>query len=198
VKTVPVTDGRRARRERNIEAVLEATFELFTEGVALPSPEMVAERVGLAHSSVYRYFPDPHLMRVTAMGRYLQRVAAVVARGDDTSGTLDERIDRFVDMWFDLGEIVIPVGPVFRSLARQYPLWNVQRIRMLQHIEQQVVNAFAEEFAALSAPRRDMARTTIVAMLATEAVEQAGEVRQRTMQELRGDYRVLLAHLLTS
>ena len=53
-----MSDGRRARRERNREAVLDALMELVKEGDDDPSVDDIAARAGVSYRSVYRYFDD--------------------------------------------------------------------------------------------------------------------------------------------
>ncbi|MCP4087251.1 MAG: TetR/AcrR family transcriptional regulator [Actinomycetia bacterium] len=52
-------DGRVARRQRSIDAVLDVVLEMFTEEAMFPSIEQAATRSGLSLRSVYRYFSDP-------------------------------------------------------------------------------------------------------------------------------------------
>ena len=50
--------GRRARRERNRTAVIDAMFELIAEGKVPPPAEALAERAGVSVSSIFRYFDN--------------------------------------------------------------------------------------------------------------------------------------------
>src|SRR6185312_6061085 len=50
-----VVDGRTARKDRNMVAVLDAVLELFVRGDLIPSPEAIAQRSGVSLRSVYRY-----------------------------------------------------------------------------------------------------------------------------------------------
>ncbi|MBT5755427.1 MAG: TetR family transcriptional regulator, partial [Acidimicrobiaceae bacterium] len=52
-------DGRVARRERNINSVLDVVLEMFAEESLFPTIEQVAKRSGLSLRSLYRYFADP-------------------------------------------------------------------------------------------------------------------------------------------
>ena len=52
-------DGRAARRERNIDMVLDVVLEMFAEESLFPTIEQAAKRSGLSLRSLYRYFADP-------------------------------------------------------------------------------------------------------------------------------------------
>ena len=51
-----VLDGRQARRQRNIDAVLDVVLEMFAEESMFPTIEQAATRSGLSLRSLYRYF----------------------------------------------------------------------------------------------------------------------------------------------
>ena len=51
-------DGRRASRERNRIAVVDALLDLYAEGNLRPGAGEVARRAGLSRRSVFRYFDD--------------------------------------------------------------------------------------------------------------------------------------------
>lgn len=105
-------DGRIARRQRNIDAVLDVVLEMFGEEQMFPTIEQTAKRSGLSLRSLYRYFADP--------GELLE---AVIARSNDVGeqvawlpiigdGPLDERIDALVDARLQPHDAV---GPVYRG-----------------------------------------------------------------------------------
>ena len=51
-------DGRRRRREKNRDAVIEALLGLVRGGDLDPTVVKIAERAGVSHRSVFRYFDD--------------------------------------------------------------------------------------------------------------------------------------------
>src|SRR5947208_5395801 len=69
-------DGRRLRRERNRDAVIEAVLEMFNEEMLIPTIEKAAERSGLSLRSVYRFFPDPESLINSATETMMARGAA--------------------------------------------------------------------------------------------------------------------------
>lgn len=68
-------DGRRARREQNADAVVDAMLDLLGEGVERPGAAAVAERSGVSLRSVFRYFDDLGTLTERAIARQLERAA---------------------------------------------------------------------------------------------------------------------------
>ncbi len=90
----PVTDGRRARRDRNAEAVIDAVLGLLAEGEAFPSAQEVAQRSGVSLRSVFRYFDDLDAMAHAAITAFVERnLDAIVFPAQPAGLSLDERID---------------------------------------------------------------------------------------------------------
>ena len=68
------TDGRRARAERNRDAVVEAILDLLCEGVENPTAEAIAERFGVSVRSVFRHFDDLESLHAAAVDRHSERI----------------------------------------------------------------------------------------------------------------------------
>src|SRR6187431_377481 len=87
-------DGRSLRRERNREAVIEAFLALVREGNYDPGGAEIAERAGVSHRSVFRYFDDLADLMVTAVIREVQRVMPLATLDRVGEGTFDDRLER--------------------------------------------------------------------------------------------------------
>lgn len=66
-------DGRRARRDRNADAVVDAVLSLFAEGAGYPTAQQVADRSGVSLRSVFRYFDDLDALVFAAIVRFRHR-----------------------------------------------------------------------------------------------------------------------------
>lgn len=55
---LPNQDGRRRRAETNRTKIVQAMIDLVREGVGSPSADVVAERAGVSHRTVFRLFKD--------------------------------------------------------------------------------------------------------------------------------------------
>lgn len=109
--TAPV-DGRVARRQRNIDAVLDVVLELFAEDSMFPTIEQAATRSGLSLRSLYRYFADPGELLEATIKRSRERVVELGRIHSIGQGSLEDRLDDFVSMRLRLYE---EVGPVYRA-----------------------------------------------------------------------------------
>jgi len=114
---VEPVDGRVARRQRNIDAVLDVVLEMFAEDAMFPTIEQAATRSGLSLRSLYRYFADPGALLEATIERNDRIVAELSRLHDIGEGPLEQRIDEFVTMRLTLLE---GMGPVMRaSLANE-------------------------------------------------------------------------------
>ena len=95
--TTPI-DGRSARRQRNIDAVVDATLSMFAEESMFPTMEQVAQRSGLSLRSLYRYFADPADLLDEAIRR-TQEIGNEFSQLDDPGeGPLEQRVADFAAM----------------------------------------------------------------------------------------------------
>ena len=142
-------DGRSARRERNSDAVLDAVHELFVERRRIPNVEEVAARAGVSLRSVYRYFPDTGQLMAAAVARRTRAVEEDWVLAELGEGTLEERIDRFVDHRLSLHESSGPTIRAAFALADTDPVIAAQVERRRVQVAEQTRQQFAPELAAL-------------------------------------------------
>ncbi|MGB0111907.1 MAG: TetR/AcrR family transcriptional regulator [Ilumatobacteraceae bacterium] len=114
-------DGRRLRRSRNRAAVVEAMVALINEGNFSPSAPDIAERAGVSHRSIFRYFDDlDDLSRTSIEHAFIQ--AERVGRLEDVgTGTLAERIESLVDARLQLFAYIDAPMQVARMKAPTVP-----------------------------------------------------------------------------
>lgn len=112
------TDGRAARRERNVNAVLDVVIEMFAEEALFPTIEQAATRSGLSLRSVYRYFSDPSELLDAAIARSRSRASEAAHIHSIGEGTFESRVDEFVVMRVRLHELE---GPSYRATVANAP-----------------------------------------------------------------------------
>lgn len=110
-------DGRTARREQNVDAVVDAMLDLIAEGNLRPGAAEIADRSGVSPRSVFRYFDDLDALAQTAVERQAARKDHLFVPLDG-GGTLAERADRFVEHRLALWR---EVGPVVRAARLRAP-----------------------------------------------------------------------------
>ncbi|MCP3989367.1 MAG: TetR/AcrR family transcriptional regulator [Actinomycetia bacterium] len=154
-------DGRVARRQRNINAVLDVVLEMFAEESLFPTIEQAATRSGLSLRSLYRYFADPgELLEATIKRSREHGDAHLHAIGQ---GPLAGRIDDFVTMRVRLHDTV---GSVYRATVANAP--RLPRIgEELAQLRSEFRHQFQLQFAPELGPRRPNG---------SESVSAAGDV----------------------
>ena len=151
------SDGRAARRERNVDAVLDVVVELFTEGALFPSVEQVSKRSGVSVRSIYRYFADPVDLHDAAIKRHRARAEPLAHLPSIGHGPLDRRIDDFVSMRLRLHD---GVGAAYRATAHNapnHPRLRDELARNRNDLRTQFERQFEPELAVLKSPDRDAA-----------------------------------------
>lgn len=163
---VPV-DGRRARRERSREQVVDAVLDLLDEGVLRPTAQMVAERSGISLRSIFRIFDDVQTLHEAATARHLERVGHLF-RPIDATGDRAARIEATVVTLGDLYEVV---GPIRRAGLRLAPESEVFAERIAQArawVRAELDRIFAPELVAADSERA----AALEAMCSFEAWDQ--------------------------
>ena len=189
-------DGRAARRERNIDMVLDVVLEMFAEESLFPTIEQAAKRSGLSLRSLYRYFADP--------GELLE---AVIKRNREVSeddahlssigqGPLPARVDDFIAMRMRLHE---RIGPVYRATVANAALNS--RIRdELAATRNDLRAQFELQFAPELNERKRSDRVAVLSagdvITQLESIDFLRRHRQLTVAETEDSLRIVLLAIL--
>ncbi len=170
-------DGRRARRDRNRERVVDAMLELYREGDLRPSVSAVAERSGVSHRSVFRYFDDLGELCRVAVERQLAATVDIWVVPDTGVGSLDERVERLVEQRLTLydaaasvwrvGQMRAPFEPVLAENLEQTAALNVD----------QVTRHFATELDGLAPDDAELLAESLATMCSIDAIDLLRHVR---------------------
>ncbi len=142
---VAPADGRNARRERNIEHVLDAVMEMFAEDALFPTMEQVAARSGLSLRSLYRYFADPSALVHAAIERHQSRTNEAARLSSIGEGPLAARIDDFAAMRVRLYEEFAPTFRATLANAHRHELVAGVLLDRRQAMRAQFEQQFAPE-----------------------------------------------------
>jgi TetR/AcrR family transcriptional regulator of autoinduction and epiphytic fitness len=157
------TDGRRARAERNRDAVVDAILEILREGNPQPGAAEIAERAGVSLRSVFRHFDDLDTLHAVAVERHSALIAPLfeitlpAAPAGGSWAPLGDRIESFVRQRAVLLEEMRPVRSVAERLRhRSRPIAEgLDRGRRL--LRDQLRRVFEPELDALDTnDRRDL------------------------------------------
>ncbi len=143
------TDGRRAGRERNRNAVADALLDLYQEGVISPGAQDVADRSGVSRRSLFRYFDDMDELCRVAIDRHSTRVSHLFEFEDLGDGPLPARIERLVRQRTQLFEAIAPVARIARLRAPFQPIIAEELARSAALLRAQLARHFARELDGL-------------------------------------------------
>jgi AcrR family transcriptional regulator len=163
-------DGRRARREQNVEAVVEAMLDLLGEGNINPPAAMVAERSGVSLRSVFRYFDDMDTLTELAIARQMERAAPFFDLIDAT-GTVEERAAALAQRRVEQHAHLAPYARAALVRAHQYPAVAEGLATRRDALRRQVDALFAPELEALDASGREDVLATLEGVTSLEVVE---------------------------
>lgn len=111
-------DGRRARGERNREAVIDAILSLIADGHDRPSAAEVAERADVSLRSVFRHFDDLESLHAAAVARHAEQIAPLLHL-DIVDGPLHERVASLARQRARLYEAISPMRRVALRLEKR-------------------------------------------------------------------------------
>lgn len=147
-------DGRRARRDRNRSAVLDAAYKLVEDGNPQPSFEDVALASGVSLSSVYRYFSNHDELMQATVERRVAQFEELFRIPDLGVGSLDDRLEVLVRQRLALWAAVGPAVPVIIRLAPPRESLKVIADRRRRQLRRQVELQLAPELKLMDGPTR--------------------------------------------
>lgn len=164
-------DGRRARRDRNREAVVDALLDLYREGNLAPSSDAIAERAGLSPRSLFRYFDDIDDLTRAAIALQQRRVVPLTRLDVDADATLEARITALVEQRTRVFEAIGSVGQVSRIRAPFQPLVGAELTQARAFFRGQIKRLMGAELSAIGPPRAAVFLSAADVMCSYEAYQ---------------------------
>lgn len=191
----PLTDGRVARRERNINNVLDVVLEMFAEESLFPTIEQASKRSGLSVRSLYRYFTDPTELLEAVIKRNREVAADDAHLSSIGQGPLHTRVDDLIAMRMRLYD---RIGPVYRATVANAALNSRIRDELAA-----TRNEFREQFELQFAPELSECKSSDrVAMLSAgdvttqlDSIDFLRRHRQLTVAETEKTLRMVLLEI---
>ena len=190
-------DGRRAWRDRNLSAVVDALLDLFAEGNLRPSADEIAARSGVSRRSVFRYFDDLDGLDRVAIERQIARVSHLVELPGVGEGPLQGRIERLVAQRRRLFEAILPVARVSRLRAPFEPVVAEELERSRRLFRRQIERHFATELGALSPGERNALAGAAHVLCSFEAYELLRLGHQQSVRQIGAMMRAGLTKLFS-
>lgn len=188
----PEVDGRRARREQNRAAALDALAELYREGVYSPSAAQIAERAGLSSRSLFRYFDDVDDLNRATIDQQLARARPLLQVDAEPGDPTEVKVERLVESRLRLYDAIAPAARAARTCAWRHPVIAGQIAASRAYLGRQLERLFAPELDALGRDRAPGALAAVDALCSFEAVELLQDAHKEAAAALRSALVALL------
>lgn len=148
-----IEDGRNLRRDRNRHDIVDALLALYESGEFEVSAARIAKRANLSERSLFRYFADVDDLYRAAFDAQFERVKTFTKISAFGSGSLDQKVEHFVEQRLRLFGAIGNIGRASRALAHRNPLIQDLLHKSRLDLRQQTMRHFRAELADL--PKAD-------------------------------------------
>ncbi len=189
-------DGRTLRRSRNRNAVITALLQMIREGNLQPGAAQIAERAGVSHRSIFRYFDDLDDLVRTAVDQELNDALHIAGIDNIAQGTVVERAQSMVRSRLRLYREVDGTMQVVRMRSYSIPriereasaIWELFRIQVRDH--------FSVELSALPYPLNDYLIDGVLTMTSYDSYSTHLRTLGRTDDEIDASWTASLVALM--
>lgn len=189
-------DGRTMRRTRNRTAVIDALLELVQEGDFEPGASAIAERAGVSHRSVFRYFDDLGDLVRTAVTQQFEKANELAEIAHLGEGPTPERIDRYVAGRIELWRFVHNAAILAQIKSLSIPNIEDAFIRILETFREQVNEHFESELSDFDADVRVHLTDMILVMSSHGAYTYHLTLFKHSDEQIHASWRSSLTELL--
>jgi AcrR family transcriptional regulator len=189
-------DGRRVRRERGRQAVVDALVDLIRSGHPLPTAEAIAERAGVSVSSLFRYFDNLGDLQHAAVTRFFERYVHLYEVPDLGRGDRSARIARYVATLESLFETIAPIARLVRARVLEHEHLEAPIGRARRLLADQTRAQFAPELDGLTPAARDDLVSLVSSLTSFEAWDLLRREFDRSARQIRRTWTAALDALL--
>lgn len=191
------TDGRSLRRERNRDAVIVALLDLIREGDFEPGTSEIAERAGVSHRSVFRYFDDLSDLVRTAIDHAVAEVIPMAVLPTSVDAPVEHRVEALVDTLIRVYNHTHAIGRVARARALAIPEIEDGLAKIVRLYRGQLVDHFAPELTTRDPEAAGDLLDAIQVLVSFESFDLTRRRLGRTDDEIRRAWTAALLALLS-
>lgn len=189
-------DGRTMRRTRNRSAVIDALLELLQEGDFEPGASAIAERAGVSHRSVFRYFDDLGDLVRTAVTQQFDKANELAEIPHIGEGSTSDRIERYVASRIALWRFAHNAAILAQIKRLSIPHIDDALIRILDTFREQLHEHFGAELSRFDADARVHLTDMILVMSSHGAFTYHLTLFKHTDEQIHASWRTSLTELL--
>ena len=182
---VSVVDGRSLRRERNRQDIVDALLGLIENGETEISAALIASKAGLSERSIFRYFDDVNDLYRSVCDLAFSKEIEYALIDDAGVGSLDTKIENFVNQRVRIYTMNEKIAPAARSFAFKNPIIKNQLVVGRKLLRTQIMKHFAEELSVFDKQQQQVAVAIIDSLTTFEYYDMMRSDQKMSVQAIK-------------
>jgi TetR/AcrR family transcriptional regulator, regulator of autoinduction and epiphytic fitness len=185
--SIPVSavDGRSLRRERNRQDIVDALLSLIENGETEISAALIASKAGLSERSIFRYFDDVNDLYRSVCDLAFSKEIEYALIDDAGVGSLDTKIENFVNQRVRIYTMNEKIAPAARSFAFKNPIIKNQLVVGRKLLRTQIMKHFAEELSVFDKQQQQVAVAIIDSLTTFEYYDMMRSDQKMSVQAIK-------------
>jgi TetR/AcrR family transcriptional regulator, regulator of autoinduction and epiphytic fitness len=178
-------DGRSLRRERNRQDIVDALLGLIENGETEISAALIASKAGLSERSIFRYFDDVNDLYRSVCDLAFSKEIEYALIDDAGVGSLDTKIENFVNQRVRIYTMNEKIAPAARSFAFKNPIIKNQLVVGRKLLRTQIIKHFAEELSVFDKQQQQVAVAIIDSLTTFEYYDMMRSDQRMSVQAIK-------------
>ena len=178
-------DGRSLRRERNRQDIVDALLSLIENGETEISAALIASKAGLSERSIFRYFDDVNDLYRSVCDLAFSKEIEYALIDDAGVGSLDTKIENFVNQRVRIYTMNEKIAPAARSFAFKNPIIKNQLVVGRKLLRTQIIKHFAEELSVFDKQQQQVAVAIIDSLTTFEYYDMMRSDQRMSVQAIK-------------
>ena len=178
-------DGRSLRRERNRQDIVDALLGLIENGETEISAALIASKAGLSERSIFRYFDDVNDLYRSVCDLAFSKEIEYALIDDAGVGSLDTKIENFVNQRVRIYTMNEKIAPAARSFAFKNPIIKNQLVVGRKLLRTQIIKHFSEELSAFDKQQQQVAVAIIDSLTTFEYYDMMRSDQRMSVQAIK-------------
>jgi len=185
--SIPVSavDGRSLRRERNRQDIVDALLGLIENGETEISAALIASKAGLSERSIFRYFDDVNDLYRSVCDLAFSKEIEYALIDDVSIGSLDTKIENFVNQRVRIYTMNEKIAPAARSFAFKNPIIKNQLVVGRKLLRTQIIKHFAQELSVFDKQQQQVAVAIIDSLTTFEYYDMMRSDQKMSVQAIK-------------
>ena len=178
-------DGRSLRRERNRQDIVDALLGLIENGETEISAALIASKAGLSERSIFRYFDDVNDLYRSVCDLAFSKEIEYALIDDAGVGSLDTKIENFVNQRVRIYTMNEKIAPAARSFAFKNPIIKNQLVVGRKLLRTQIIKHFAQELSVFDKQQQQVAVAIIDSLTTFEYYDMMRSDQKMSVQTIK-------------